>query len=123
MTAATDHPNDQTLQSYGLGKLKDASSQLVSKHLEACDTCQRRVAEISSDSFLGRLRDFKGSPDPLGPVGSSLAGLSMLDAARVRRHPLRRARCHRDWPSIPTTRSSGSLATGEWGRSTSPIIA
>ena len=78
-TAAV-HPTDQTLQSYGLGKLDDALSQSVSKHLEGCDSCQRRVAEISSDSFLGRLCGAQARPDPAGPVVSSLAGLSMLDA-------------------------------------------
>ena len=78
---ATDavHPTDQTLQSYGLGKLDDASAESVNKHLEDCATCQRRVAEMSSDSFLGRLRDAQGQPCSTGPVVSSLAGLSMLD--------------------------------------------
>jgi anti-sigma factor ChrR (cupin superfamily) len=47
--AAVVHPNDQVLQSYGLGKLDDVSSVSVSKHLEGCDTCQRRAAELSSD--------------------------------------------------------------------------
>ena len=49
-TAAV-HPTDQTLQAYGLGKLDDASAESVSKHLESCPDCQRRVAEMSSDSF------------------------------------------------------------------------
>jgi serine/threonine protein kinase len=73
------HPTDQTLQSYGLGKLDDALAESVNKHLEDCATCQRRVAEMSSDSFLGRLRDAQGQPGSSGPIVSSLAGLSMLD--------------------------------------------
>jgi serine/threonine protein kinase len=77
---AAIHPTDQVLQSYGLGKLDDVSSQSVSKHLEGCESCQRRVAEISSDSFIGRLCGAQARPDPAGPVVSSLAGLSMLDA-------------------------------------------
>ena len=78
---ATDavHPTDQTLQSYGLGKLDDASAESVNKHLEDCATCRRRVAEMSSDSFLVRLRDAQGQPGSTGPIVSSLAGLSMLD--------------------------------------------
>ena len=56
MGADAVHPTDQTLQAYGLGKLDDVSSGSVSKHLESCPSCQRRVAEMSSDSFLGRLR-------------------------------------------------------------------
>jgi formylglycine-generating enzyme required for sulfatase activity/serine/threonine protein kinase len=60
-TAAV-HPTDQILQSYGLGKLDDVSSASVSKHLEGCDSCQRRVAELSSDEFLGRLRGAQIKP-------------------------------------------------------------
>ncbi|HEX3450930.1 MAG TPA: protein kinase, partial [Isosphaeraceae bacterium] len=62
VTAAV-HPTDQVLQSYGLGKLDDASSVSVSKHLEGCDSCQRRVAELSCDEFLGRLRYVQAKPD------------------------------------------------------------
>ena len=54
---AAVHPSDQTLSAYGLGKLDDASAETVSKHLEDCDSCQRRVAELSSDEFLGRLQN------------------------------------------------------------------
>ncbi len=67
------------LQAYGLGKLDDVSSESVSKHLEGCDPCQRRVAALSSDDFLGRLRDAQGQPGPSGPFVSSLAGLSVLE--------------------------------------------
>src|SRR4051812_28168746 len=74
------HPTDQTLFSYGLGKLDDPSAESVNKHLESCPACRRRVAEMSSDSFLGRLRDAQGRPDSPAPVVSSLAGLSMLAA-------------------------------------------
>ena len=73
------HPTGQTLHSYGLGKLDDASAESVNKHMEACADCQRRVAEMSSDSFLGRLRDAQGQQGSSGPIVSSLAGLSMLD--------------------------------------------
>ena len=61
-TAAV-HPADPILQAYGLGKLDDVSSASVSKHLEACDSCQRRVAELSSDEFLGRLQQAQVKPD------------------------------------------------------------
>ena len=61
-TAAIVHPTDQTLHFNGLGKLDDVSSESVSKHLESCPDCQRRVAEMSSDSFLGRLQKARGSP-------------------------------------------------------------
>src|SRR5437899_2467049 len=72
------HPTDQTLSSYGLGRLDDAAAEAVNQHLESCPACRRRVAELSSDSFLGRLRDAQGRPDSHAPLISSTAGLSML---------------------------------------------
>lgn len=72
------HPTDQTLSSYGLGKLDDASAESVNKHLEQCPDCRNRVAAISPDSFLGRLRGAQGRPDSPAPIVTSLAGLSML---------------------------------------------
>jgi serine/threonine protein kinase len=65
------HPTDQTLQSYGLGKLDDLLVEVVSKHLDSCSDCQRRVAAISADSFLGKLRDAQGKPITSAPVVSS----------------------------------------------------
>ena len=63
MGAAAVHPTDQALQAYGLGKLEDALAESVSTHLESCPDCRRRVGEMSSDSFLGRLRNAQGSPE------------------------------------------------------------
>jgi eukaryotic-like serine/threonine-protein kinase len=55
------HPTDQTLNSYGLGKLDDGSAEAVNQHLEHCPDCRQRVAEMSADSFLGRIRDAQKS--------------------------------------------------------------
>ena len=60
---AAVHPSDQTLSAYGLGKLDDASAESVSKHLEIVLYCQRRVAELSSDEFLGRLQNAQVKSD------------------------------------------------------------
>ncbi len=76
----TLHPTDRALQAYGLGKLDDALAASVNKHVESCSDCQRRVAELSSDSFLGRLRDAQGRPDSPAPIMSRTDGLSMLAA-------------------------------------------
>jgi serine/threonine protein kinase len=70
------HPTDPTLHSYGLGQLDDASAGLVNAHLEGCPDCRRRVAEFSSDSFLGRFRDAQARPESLAPVFSSVTGRS-----------------------------------------------
>jgi serine/threonine protein kinase len=74
------HPTDQTLHAYGLGKLDHVSAESVSQHVESCSDCQHRVAELSSDSFLGRLRDAQGRPDSPAPIMSATDGLSMLVA-------------------------------------------
>ena len=50
------HPTDQTLSSFGLGKLDDRSAEAVNQHLEECSDCRKRVSEMSSDSFLDRVR-------------------------------------------------------------------
>jgi WD40 repeat protein/tetratricopeptide (TPR) repeat protein len=51
------HPSSDILQAYALGKLDDASAEVVIKHLEGCPDCRRQVAEMAPDSFLARLRD------------------------------------------------------------------
>ncbi len=50
------HPTDQTLHAFSLGKLADASVEVVNAHLEQCAVCRKRVAGMSSDSFLDRVR-------------------------------------------------------------------
>ncbi len=72
------HPSEQTLSSYGLGKLDDGSAEAVNQHLERCPVCRKRVAEMSADSFLERVRDAQARPDSPVPLISSTAGLSML---------------------------------------------
>ncbi len=72
------HPTDQTLHAYGLGKLEDISADSVSKHVESCPECRRRVANLSADSFLDQLRDAQVRLDSPAPVVSSLAGTSMM---------------------------------------------
>ena len=64
---ASVHPADETLVSYGLGKLDDTLAESVNKHLEQCVPCRRRVAELSSDSFVGRLRDAQARVDEVPP--------------------------------------------------------
>jgi hypothetical protein len=64
------HPPDETLRSYGLGKLDAVSSMSVSRHIEGCDSCQRRVAELSSDDFLVRLRNADAKAGVSAPAWS-----------------------------------------------------
>jgi serine/threonine protein kinase len=78
-TAAV-HPTDQTLRSYGLGRLDDASSRSMTKHLESCSACRRRVAQMSSDSLLDRIGDAQERTDWPAAVVSSDDGVSGFDA-------------------------------------------
>jgi serine/threonine protein kinase len=73
------HPTDRSLHAYGLGKLDDASAEWVNGHLEGCLHCRQRVAALSSDSFIGRLRAARAGPESCRPAVSSTDGLSMLD--------------------------------------------
>ena len=79
--SASMHPSDQTLQSYGLGKLDDMLAEAVGKHLDDCVCLPQRVAEVTSDTFVGRLHDAEARGESAPPVGSSLTGMSKLGAA------------------------------------------
>ncbi len=72
------HPTDRTLRAYGLGKLDDDSAELVHKHLERCPACRNRVAELSTDSFLQRIRHTQ-KPSANSTGGASLAGRTQSD--------------------------------------------
>ena len=78
--AAPVHPDDETLQSYGLGQLDDALAASVKRHLESCTDCRRRVAQVSSGGVLGRRGAAEQRADPSGPLVSSDTWLSMLGA-------------------------------------------
>ncbi len=77
--SGSSHPTDQTLRAYGVGKLYGDLADSVHSHLGACAECRQRVAEVSADTFLGRLRDAQVRPESPAPVGPSMAGLSMSE--------------------------------------------
>ncbi|HZW29564.1 MAG TPA: protein kinase, partial [Isosphaeraceae bacterium] len=78
------HPTDQALRDFSLGKLGDDRADSVNRHLEACSECQQRVAAMSSDSFLSRLRDAQGQSEIPPPVQSG-TGLSRPTGAEPSR--------------------------------------
>ncbi|HUY34058.1 MAG TPA: protein kinase [Pirellulales bacterium] len=53
-------PPESQLADFGLGKLDAASADTVSQHLETCADCRQRVAALSGDSFVARLRNVPG---------------------------------------------------------------
>lgn len=77
------HPADQVLLGYGLGKLDDTSAITVYSHLEGCPDCRRRVAEMSSDSFIDRRRNAKVSPASQRSAATGADGLSILDRGGI----------------------------------------
>ncbi len=115
MGADIVHPTDQILRSYGLGKLDDASAESVSEHLESCALCQGRVAEVSPDSFLGRLRGRKGGRRRQLRAGRIHRSRRPIMDRRWSQHRRREKQCRRVLPTIPTTRSSRSWGEGGWG--------
>ena len=111
-TAAV-HPTEPTLQAYGLGKLDDASAESVNKHLSSCPECQSRVAEMSSDSFVGRLALRRARPRCRPPpTRNSVAPDEGRPAAAG--SPPRPRPCRLAWLSTPITRSSESSAEEAW---------
>ncbi|HET6881219.1 MAG TPA: family 16 glycoside hydrolase, partial [Pirellulales bacterium] len=52
----TKCPPDSVLSDFGLGKLDAAQADTIGRHIETCADCRQRVAGISGDSFVGRLR-------------------------------------------------------------------
>src|SRR4051812_22590719 len=62
MDASSPHPTDQTLKSYGVGKLDARSAGAVDEHLIGCSDCRKRVAEASANDSLENARDARKAP-------------------------------------------------------------
>ncbi len=77
------HPTNQTLSSFGLGKLDDGSAKAVSKHLEQCPDCRKRVAELSADSFLGRIREARKASGDSMSCQSRSGGTQSVNSANA----------------------------------------
>jgi serine/threonine protein kinase len=70
-TDPATHPSVATLQAFGLGKLDDAAADEVQRHLEGCPDCHGRVAALSGDSFLDKLRAAHGRSGTPAPAKSA----------------------------------------------------
>jgi hypothetical protein len=56
------HPSEPVLKAFGLGRLESPAAEAVGRHVEACSACRDRVASLSADSFLGRVRNAHAAP-------------------------------------------------------------
>ncbi len=56
------HPTSESLRAYSLGRLDDTSAEAVGRHLEQCPECLSLVAEMTSDTFLDKLRGVQAGP-------------------------------------------------------------
>jgi serine/threonine protein kinase len=81
---ASLHPADETLVSYGLGQLDETVAGTVSQHLEQCAPCRQRVAELSSDSFVGRLREAQPRQAEVPERPRTIVETEPYDRARAR---------------------------------------
>jgi serine/threonine protein kinase/formylglycine-generating enzyme required for sulfatase activity len=77
--SGSDHPSDEILQGYGVGKLSGDLADSVLSHLENCDDCRRRVAELSADRSRGRLREAQARPDSPPSAASPVPQMSMTE--------------------------------------------
>jgi hypothetical protein len=80
-TLSNDHPGDDDLRAYGLGHLEGSAAAAVAAHLDVCAGCRNRVADMSDDTFLDRLRGAQDRPESPVPGSPSMAELSMFSAA------------------------------------------
>jgi serine/threonine-protein kinase len=78
----SEHPPGQVLDAFGLGKLDDWAAVAVSRHLESCPSCRRRVAELPADTFLDHFRGAEAGADAPTPIGSSLAAAASVAESR-----------------------------------------
>ena len=73
MPDLANHPADDTLASFSLGKTDDATTDLVARHLVICAACRRRVAGQPADSFVGKVTsDTKNASDASGTAAFPL---------------------------------------------------
>ena len=55
---STSHPSQEALQDYALGRIADAESEDVAKHLEQCSSCRESVEQTPGDRFVVLLSKF-----------------------------------------------------------------
>jgi hypothetical protein len=75
------HPSDQTLSSYGLGKLDEAAAEAVNQHLESCPACRRRSP--NGNMPAGRTARRSTRSGIIRGAWSRMAGTAITRVARL----------------------------------------
>ncbi len=74
---AISHPTDESLRSYGLGKLDGAAIEVLRDHLMRCPGCRRRIGELTAESVVDGVRNARGK-------GTYLPGPSATESISAR---------------------------------------
>jgi hypothetical protein len=77
------HPTEDTLRAYGVGKLYGSLADSVHAHLSGCGTCRQRVAELSDDTFLRRVRDAQARADSPAQDAAAVPAMSMTEGSEA----------------------------------------
>ena len=85
--ARSAHPTLEILSSYGLGKLDEPLAKAVNEHLEKCADCRKHVAELSADSFLGRVRDAQATDNSIAAKSQFYGSPSLEETGPVQPIP------------------------------------
>jgi hypothetical protein len=89
--ATASHPTPEVLTAFGLGKLNEAETEVIARHLTVCETCRRLVEGAPADSLVGLVRTAKQAtvlPAAGAPGSPSLAGAGFSQLAGQGEPPL-----------------------------------
>jgi formylglycine-generating enzyme required for sulfatase activity/serine/threonine protein kinase len=78
---ATQCPTESVLADFGLGELDASSAETVSRHIETCAECRQRVAGVTGDSFVGRLKQADNGVQSVKRERTYVPGESLANAA------------------------------------------
>lgn len=61
MTKSSEHPQQQQLVDFGLGKLEPDQTSEIEEHLDYCEQCHETLLSLADDTFTGLVRSL---PEP-----------------------------------------------------------
>src|SRR5262249_25283071 len=110
-----NHPTDQTLRAYGLGKLYGSLADSVHSHLSECGECRQRVAAMTDERFLDGLRDAQARLDSRAPVEQSFASMAITERSSLSIKPPPASSLPSGLAEYPNYEILGELGRGGMG--------